>query len=132
MKSLHIKGDPRGTGMGTRTTMVTIIALCTSYSHAKKAKQKSEMKSKKTQGDLMEKLKACKAVNQKKNFKNSNVADADLFQNESVVSVAPPEHQYILRLVKNFQNIFDQPIIIFCSAKILAFQFLLECTLLHI
>ena len=57
MKNLHIKGDHRGTGMGTRTTVVTIIALCTSCSRAKKAKQKSEMKSKKTQGDLMEKLK---------------------------------------------------------------------------
>ena len=47
--------------MGKRTTVVTIIALCTSCSRAKKAKQKcemkSEMKSKKTQADLMEKLK---------------------------------------------------------------------------
>ena len=65
-------------------------------------------------------------MNQKQNFKNSNVADADLFNNESVVSVAPPEHQYILRFVTNFQNIFDQPIMIFCSEKILASQFLLE------
>ena len=71
-------------------------------------------------------------MNKKRNFKNSNVADADLFHNESVVSVALPEHQYILRLVTNFQNIFDQPnkpIIIFCSEKILAFQFLLEYVL---
>ena len=57
MKNLHIKGDRRGTGMGMRTTVLTIIALCTSCSRAKKAKQKSEMKSKKTPGDLMEKLK---------------------------------------------------------------------------
>ena len=109
--------------MGTRTTMVTIIPLCTACIRAKKAKQKSEMKSKKTQGDLMEKLKVRKAVNQKQNFKNLNVADADLFHNKSVVSVAPPEHQYILRLVTNFQNIFDQPIIIFCSEKIWLFSF---------
>ena len=68
-------------------------------------------------------------MNQKQNFKNSNVADADLLHNESVVSVAPPEHQNILRLVIKFQNIFDQPIIIFCSEKILAFQFLLEYVL---
>ena len=57
MKNLHIKCDLRVMGMGTRTTVVTIIALCASCSGAKKGKQKSEMKSKKTQGDLMEKLK---------------------------------------------------------------------------
>ena len=57
MKNLHIKGDRRGMGMGMRTTVVTIIALCTSCSGGKKAKQKSEMKSKKTKVDLMEKLK---------------------------------------------------------------------------
>ena len=57
MKNLHIKGDRRGMGMGTLTTVVTIIALYTSCSRAKKAKQKSEMKSKMTQGGLMEKLK---------------------------------------------------------------------------
>ena len=68
-------------------------------------------------------------MNQKQNFKNSNVLDADLFHNESVVSVALPKHQYILRIVTNFQNIFDQPIIIFCSEKILPFQFLLEYAL---
>ena len=71
-------------------------------------------------------------MNKKQNFKNSKEADADLYHNESVVSIALPKHQYILRLVTNFQNIFDQsnePIIIFCSEKILAFQFLLEYVL---
>ena len=78
----------------------------------------------------MEKLKVRKAVNQKQNFKNSNAVDADHFHNESVVSVAPTEQmKYILRLVTNFQNIFDQPITIFCSEKSLAFQFLLEYVL---
>ena len=61
---------------------------------------------------------------------NSKVADTNLFHNESVVSVALPKHQYILRLVTNFQNIFDQRIMIFCTEKILAFQFHLEFELL--